>query len=117
MGGVTFIFLIFFFKNPGAAQESAKLPLLEKLKLLDLEGMAVFIPGIVCVLLALQWGGSKYEWHSGRIIALLVLFVVAMGIFVAIQIFKGDRGTVPPRVIAKRTVFGATLFFACFGGE
>jgi len=86
LGPVTFIFLIFFFKNLGTSHESAKLPWLETLKYLDLEGIAVSIPGIVCVLLALQWGGSKYEWRPGPIEVLLVLFVVATGGFVVTQI-------------------------------
>jgi hypothetical protein len=78
--------------------------------------MAVFFPGIICILLALQWGGTKYAWGSGRIIALLVLFVVLIAVFIVIQIKKGDRGTVPPRIFTQRTVLGSTIFGACFGG-
>jgi hypothetical protein len=45
----------------------------------------VFIPAIISLLLALQWGGSKYEWKNGRIIALFVIFGVFISAFIAIQ--------------------------------
>jgi hypothetical protein len=48
-------------------------------------GTLIFIPAIVSLLLALQWGGSKYEWKNGRIIALFVIFGVFISAFVAIQ--------------------------------
>lgn len=32
----------------------------EKLSQLDVLGTAALIPGVVCLLLALQWGGQKY---------------------------------------------------------
>jgi len=116
LGAITFAFLIFFFKSPARDGEMSKIPWQEKLKYLDLEGMAVFIPGIVCILLALQWGGTKYAWKDGRIIALFVLFGVLEAAFVGIQLWKGDRGTVPPRIFTQRTVLGSAIFGACFGG-
>jgi hypothetical protein len=35
----------------------------------------------VSLLLALQWGGSKYAWDNGRIIALFVLFGILITAF------------------------------------
>jgi len=40
-----------------------------RLAQLDFFGTAAFVPGIVCLLLALQWGGFDYPWRSARIIA------------------------------------------------
>lgn len=48
-------------------------------------GTLSFIPAIVSLLLALQWGGSKYAWNDGRIIALFVLFGILITAFVGIQ--------------------------------
>lgn len=62
----------------------------------------IFIPGIVSLLLALRWGGSKYSWNSGRIIALIIVFGVLISIFVALQIWKQDQATVPPRIFMQR---------------
>lgn len=72
----------------------------------------VFIPAIVCLLLALQWGGTKYPWSNGRIIALLVLFGVLIIVFIGIQIWKGEYATVPLHIVRKRSIaFGALFGF------
>ncbi len=83
---------------------------------LDLPGTAVLLPCIVCLLLALQWGGQQYAWSDGRVIALLVVFGVLLILFVAIQIWQQDRATIPPRIIKQRSVIAVT-WFAFFLGS
>lgn len=70
---------------------------------------------IICLLLALQWGGSKYPWGEGRIIALFVLFGVLLIAFIAIQFWKQDNATVPPRVLKQRSVASGALFSVTLG--
>ena len=79
-------------------------------------GTVVFIPAIVCLLLALQWGGSKYAWSDGRIIGLFVVFAVLIITFIGVQIWKGEDATVPPRIFAQRSILAGTLFGCCLGG-
>lgn len=45
-------------------REETKLPLAKKLKQLDAPGTTVLVPGVVCLLLALQWGGQTYSVSS-----------------------------------------------------
>jgi MFS family permease len=45
-------------------REETKKPLGEKLAQLDALGTVALLPGVVCLLLALQWGGSKYPVSS-----------------------------------------------------
>jgi len=71
----------------------------------------------VCLLLALQWAGTKYAWSNPRIIVLFVVFGVLMIAFFAIQRWKGETATVPLRIIKKRTVWAAAFFAFCFGGS
>lgn len=78
-------------------------------------GTLIFLPMIVCVLLALQWGGSKYAWGNGRIIALFVVFGILLIAFIAIQIWKQDNATVPPRLLKQRSVAAAALFSVSLG--
>lgn len=115
-GAVTAAFILLFFRVPRRATKS-NLSWKDQLRQLDLEGTAIFLPSVVCLLLALQWGGSKYEWKSGRIIALLVLFVVLMAGFVFIQKLKGEKATVPPRVFLNRNVWGSAWFMAMLGAS
>jgi MFS family permease len=115
-GAVTALFIIFFFKAPGKHVKK-KLTFSQQLRALDLEGNMCFIPGVVCLLLALQWGGAKYPWGSGRIIALFVLFGVFIITFITFQALKKDRAMVPPRVFLNRTVWSCSFFAACLGAS
>lgn len=40
---------------------TANIPLKDKLKQLNVMGMAALVPGVVCLCLALQWGGTTYS--------------------------------------------------------
>jgi MFS family permease len=82
---------------------------------LDLPGTAMLVPSIVCLLLALEWGGTEHPWNSSVIIGLFVGFAVMMIIFIGIQIWKGDKGTLPPRLFKNRNVLCAMLFSFFFG--
>jgi MFS family permease len=114
-GLVTAIFIVFFFTSPKKAR-AAESTFMGKLAQMDLLGTAFFLPGIICLLLALQWGGTKYPWGNGRIIALFVLFALLIIGFLAVQIWKGEAATVPPRVFKDRNVWGCAFFGAMLGG-
>lgn len=91
IGAVTVGVIMLFFKAPGRA--AVKLTWKQRASQLDLIGTAFFMPAIVCLLLALQWGGSKYPWGNARIIVLFVLFGVLIGIFIFIQFKRGENAT------------------------
>lgn len=104
--------VIWFFFTPPKRAKADTLTWREKLSELDAPGTLAFLPGVICLLLALQWGGSKYPWKSGRIIGLLVTFTVLMIVFVSIQFKRGDRATVPPRILMIRSIgFGSIVSF------
>ena len=117
IGAVTFAFIVFFFKSPAKSGSQAGLTLGEKIKQLDPYGTVVFVPAIVCLLLALQWGGSKYPWNSWRVILCLVFFGVLIIIFIVVQIWKQELATVPPRVLKKRSVWSSAWFAIMLGGS
>jgi len=82
---------------------------------LDLLGTAMLIPAIISLLLALQWGGTEYAWNSSQIIGLFVGSAAMGAVFVGIQIWKGDKGTLPPRLFKNRNVLCAMAFAFFFG--
>lgn len=88
---------------------------LERIKELDIIGTAILIPAVVCLVLALQWGGAEYPWKSAKIIGLFVGFGAMAIIFIAIQLWKGDKATLPPRFFTNRNVVCAMLFALFFG--
>ncbi|KAK0618941.1 major facilitator superfamily domain-containing protein [Immersiella caudata] len=113
-GAVTIAAIAAFFKPPSRPAVDG-LPFLAKVKAIDWLGIALFIPSIVCLLLALQWGGSTYPWRSGRIIALFVLFGILGLSFGAVQFQRKEKAIVPPRIITQRSI-AAAAWFAFFNG-
>lgn len=93
----------------------AKKPYLDRVKELDLIGASILVPGIICLLLAVQWGGSTYPWNSSRIIGLFVGAGLLIIIFIYSQIRLGDKATLPPRILKQRTVGAAGAFVFFFG--
>jgi len=83
---------------------------------LDPAGTIVFLPATICLILALQWGGLEYPWGDGRMIALFVVMGVLYIAFAAIQIWRGDDATIPPRIIKQRSVAFAALSSVFIGG-
>lgn len=75
-------------------------------------GNIVLAIGLVCFLLALQWGGTKYSWSSTRIIAFLVVGSVLLVVFFCIQMNQ-ENGTIPPRVVRQRSITAGV--FVSFG--
>ncbi|PWY90526.1 MFS general substrate transporter [Aspergillus sclerotioniger CBS 115572] len=115
IGGATIFFIVLFFKAPRSVKSNSEIK--DQLSQFDIPGTCVFLPGVICILLALQWGGTTYAWDNGRIIALLVLFGVLIGIFIVLQGLEKEKATVPPRLIKNRNVWGAALFSFCVGGS
>ncbi|KAI8936024.1 hypothetical protein NX059_007526 [Plenodomus lindquistii] len=115
-GALTAAFIIPFF-NVQRRGKKSEATLKEQLKKFDLEGTALFLPAIICLLLALQWGGSTYAWKSGRIVALLVLAAVLIIAFIGIQWWKQEDATVPPRIFLNRNVWGSAWFGAMLGAS
>ena len=116
VGGLAMIGLFFFFKSPPQVPKGSS-GFAQILTQFDPIGTLAFVPAIVCLLIAMQWGGIEYAWFSGRIIALLILFGVLLIAFIGIQIWKGDTATVPPRIIKHRQQIAATIFAFFFGGS
>jgi MFS family permease len=114
-GGVTAIFIVFFYKSPKSVKK-LDLTWRGKLEQFDVLGMSLLVVGVICLLLALQWGGAQYEWSNWRIILLLVLFGLVIIGFLGVQVWKGDHATVPPRLMKNRNIWGGSLFGAMLGG-
>lgn len=113
IGAVAVAVIIFLLHIP-TPPDSNK-PLSVQIRQMDPIGTAFFLPGIVCLLLALQWGGSEYAWSNYRIILLLTLAGILLVGFIVVQIWKGDEATVPPRIIKNRSVAAGFYWSLCSG--
>ncbi|KAF1970333.1 MFS general substrate transporter [Bimuria novae-zelandiae CBS 107.79] len=83
---------------------------------LDLVGFAALIPSVICLLLALQWGGVQYPWSNARIIALLIVFGVLGAAFIALEFWQGENAMLPSRIFTQRSVSYASFYGFCTSG-
>ncbi|KAK6220059.1 major facilitator superfamily transporter [Colletotrichum tabaci] len=113
LGGVALLVIVLVLRPPD--QDLGGASLWEKLRQLDFAGTTVLVPGVVCLLLALQWGGVEYAWNNPRMIALLVLAAVLLISFIAVQILLPETATVPPRIMCNRSIAFAS-WAAFFNG-
>jgi hypothetical protein len=116
-GGLSMVLLALFLKatTPAKAGTTFKAQLAQ----LDPLGTICFLPSIICLLLALQWGGSTYPWPNPRIIVLFIAFVILLMLFIVIQVLKKEpeRATVPTHVFKQRSITAGFLFSLCLGGS
>ena len=115
IGAISIVVIIFVLHIP---RESGKgRTFFSRVQELDLLGASILVPAVICLLLALQWGGSTYPWRNSRIIGLFVGFGCLIIIFIFTQIRLGDRATLPPRILSQRTVIAAVCFCTMFGAS
>ncbi|KAK6342041.1 hypothetical protein TWF730_001523 [Orbilia blumenaviensis] len=113
LGGVSLLVIFFWLHIP--EQDTMKLPWAKKLLQLDAIGTTMLVPGVVCLVLAMQWGGQKYDWNNGRVIALLVLMSVLLVGFAAVQVFLPKTATLPTRIFKQRSVVSGFWQTLCIG--
>ncbi|KAI8945529.1 MFS general substrate transporter [Xylaria longipes] len=115
IGAVTLVVIAFFFPDPVKRKQHAKETFMQRLIRFDPIGTLIFIPAIVSLLLALQWGGTTYPWSNGRIIGLFVVFGVLLLAFLFVQWRQQENATVPPRIFSNRTVWSGSFFAFSIG--
>ncbi|OGE58057.1 hypothetical protein PENARI_c001G09035 [Penicillium arizonense] len=115
IGGFTLLVLFLFLAVPPPPHTSTYTWKRQILRL-DPLGSILFLPSVICFLLALQWGGTTYPWANGRIIALFVISGILMIAFVAVQIWLKTDATVPPHIFNQRSIISGVVFAMCVGG-
>lgn len=64
--GAVAVAVIIFYLHISRVNNPENLTIKQRIMKLDLIGAAVLVPGIICLLLALQWGGSTYPVRKIR---------------------------------------------------
>ncbi|KAM3072295.1 hypothetical protein ACMFMG_009105 [Clarireedia jacksonii] len=77
---------------------------------IDILGLVVLMPAIVCLLLALQWGGTRDPWASSKIIALLALFGVLSCCYAIVQGMKVKHSTIISAILRERSLLATAWF-------
>ena len=103
VGGISLALLIWLTPETPPAGERAD-TWTGKFMQLDPLGFILIAPAVICLLFALEWGGTRYPWSNGRIIALLTVFGVMALAFVVSQAWRKEKATVPPRIFLNRSI-------------
>ena len=73
--------------------------LLEKLKRIDFLGVILLVLAVICLVMAIQGGGSQFAWDSGASIGLFVGFAVLIVAFGLVETYLAAE---PVRDVIKR---------------
>ncbi|KAK7934883.1 Major facilitator superfamily transporter [Apiospora marii] len=82
----------------------------QRFKSLDLLGCAIFIPACFLILVAMQWGGTRYPWNSGTVIGLFLGGGVLLILFVAWEWHVGETALIPGVIMGRRQVAVTCVF-------
>ncbi|CAK1354643.1 uncharacterized protein RHO25_001576 [Cercospora beticola] len=117
VGVVTAVFIILCYRP--ATNAANVLPRGWKQAALQFDplGTLAFLAMVVCLVLALQLGGTRYAWSNGRVVALLVVFAACLIAFVLLQARGGSGTTIPLQICTQRTVVASALFSFFVGGS
>lgn len=86
---------------------------LQRLKQLDVPGFVTFVPAIVLLVLATQWGGTTYAWGNARVVVLFVLFGLLSAAFVAVQRLTPATRTIPASILRSRSIAFTAWYAGC----
>ena len=117
IGGITAVVLLFLLELPKKSARDSQDTWFVAIKKFDPIGSIIFVPAIVCLLLALQWGGVQYAWSNGRIIALFIIFGLVTCAFIGVQFWAKEDATVPIRIASQRSIAASSLFGLCLGAS
>jgi hypothetical protein len=115
IGAVTLIAVMLILKPT----EPFKKDLTPKQKILQLDplGTLFLLPCLICLLLALQWGGSSLSWSNGKVIALLVLFALLLIGFINVQVFRQKTAQIPAAIVKNRSMLAGGFFVFNLAGS
>ncbi|KAM0810171.1 putative Major facilitator superfamily transporter [Seiridium cardinale] len=116
LGAITAVLVVVFLRVPPKPPTPGQTRWQRVRQNLDALGTALVVPAVACLLLALQWGGTEYPWGNWRCILLLVLFGVLLVAWVYVQYRRGDRATVPLKLLRLRPIsFGSVYTMSSYG--
>lgn len=116
VGGVVVAIIVPFFRLDTSAK-AIKASWKETILQMDLFAIVLTMAGIVCFILALQYGGTTHPWKSSVVIGLLVGFVLIMGALWVWEVYQAEYAMLTPRLVKQRFVWAPSVFQFFFGGS
>ncbi|KAL4947685.1 MFS general substrate transporter [Aspergillus filifer] len=111
VGGLIVVLLLLFLRIPKHIKKT-QATWREIILALDIPGFCLLLVSLICLTLALQWGGQTKAWNDGSVIATLVLWILLTIAFVVTEWLQGSRAMAPFSILKQRTTWSNAIF--CF---
>lgn len=109
---------VYFMLLPGVDPQP-DVPIIDRLKKLDFLGIILNIGWLCCIIMAVNFGGTLYEWDSAQIITLFVVGGVLLAIFAVTQaycVFTTEEDRVfPVQFVSRPFMILLFVMMACAG--
>ncbi|KAK4449641.1 major facilitator superfamily domain-containing protein [Podospora aff. communis PSN243] len=113
VGAVVFMALLFI-RIPEQVKKKKPMDVLKNLhQELDLLGFILFTPAMMMLLLALQYGGTRFPWDSRTITGMFVGSGLLFSAWLVWDWMCGDEALIPFSLMRKRTVWSGSLTQWC----
>lgn len=115
IGGVAAAAVVFFFHLPGVT--TPQIPWTKKLLHGDPVGTILAMGGVICFVLALQYGGNTHPWNSSEVIGMLVGSGLIAAALVGWELWLGEYAMMLPRLYKQRSLSTTAPFGFFFMGS
>lgn len=109
---VALVLIFFAIEGPGSKIDMSR----GLLGNVDFFGILLWTCGAVCLVLALSWGGTTYQWNSAVIIALLCVAGVLLLAFALFEHRFARDPIIPRGIFANRSTVLILIAAFCYGG-
>ncbi|KAH8666191.1 major facilitator superfamily domain-containing protein [Ilyonectria robusta] len=116
LGGIVGLALCFYYPASFGDVPGKTQPLRKKLARLGFKSALILTATLVCLFLALQWGGAVHPWSDSRVWGCFLGFALLLILFGYIQHLQKDEALIPLRILSQRTVFLSCAFSCLLQG-
>lgn len=117
IGGAVAILLMLINIPDRTVKTDAKSTIRTIIERFDIVGFVLFAPFAIQLLLALQWGGSRYSWDTAKIIGLFCGSFGTFCVFLAWEYRQGDGAMIPFSMVRQKIVWSGCMVSFFFMGS
>jgi MFS family permease len=115
IGGLSAVIIVFSLNVP-KVEGTVGVSLKEKFLQMDPLGTFTIMGGMLCYLLALQWGGVTKSWADKSVIGTLVGFALLLLLFGVLEWYLGERALLQGRLMKERIILVASAYTILLAG-